>query len=65
MGSTKVTLSLDEETYKKLKEIVESRHTTMSQWVTDEIWEYDRKTRIEDMTQMFQILSTGLNSKPL
>ena len=31
MGSTKVTLSLDEETYKKLKEIVESRHTTMSQ----------------------------------
>ena len=31
--------SLDEETAKKLKELADSSHTNMSQWITDKVWE--------------------------
>lgn len=35
----KVTMSLDEETIEKLKELAESSHRNVSQWVTEKVWE--------------------------
>ncbi len=35
----KVNISLDEETVKQLKEFACESHTTVSQWVTDRVWE--------------------------
>lgn len=35
----KVTMSLDEETIKKLKELADASHRNKSQWVTDKVWE--------------------------
>ncbi len=40
MGKIKITLTIDEETKKRFTEIVNGRHTTYSQWLTDRIWEY-------------------------
>ena len=35
----KVTMSLDEETIEKLKELAEATHRNVSQWVTEKVWE--------------------------
>ncbi len=39
MKTTRTTITLDEETAEKLKEITEKKHTNVSQWVTDRVWE--------------------------
>ncbi len=36
---TRINVSLDEETVKKLKEKASEKHTTVSQWITDRVWE--------------------------
>lgn len=41
MSKKKICISIDEETYTKLKEITEGLHTNISQWVTDRTWEYE------------------------
>ena len=35
----RVNISLDEDTIKKLKELAESSHRNVSQWITDKVWE--------------------------
>ena len=40
----KVTISLDEETIEKLKELAEESHRNMSQWVTEKVWEEAKET---------------------
>ena len=36
---TRINVSLDEETVKKLKDLASDSHTTVSQWITDRVWE--------------------------
>ena len=36
---TKVNLSLDEDTALRLRSLAQSSHKTMSQWVTDAVWD--------------------------
>ena len=38
----RVNISLDAETVEKLKELAKSSHKTVSQWITDKIWEESR-----------------------
>lgn len=35
----KVSISLDEETIEKLKELAEASHRNVSQWITEKVWE--------------------------
>lgn len=35
----RVNISLDIETIEKLKELAKNSHRTVSQWITDKIWE--------------------------
>jgi len=42
MSKKRINISIDEETYVKLKQISDQLHTTASQFITDRIWEYDR-----------------------
>lgn len=39
----RINVSLDEETIVKLKKIAAESHTTVSQWITDRVWEADKK----------------------
>ena len=39
MAKTTVTISLDEETKEELKKQAKEGHTSISQWVTDRVWE--------------------------
>ena len=41
----RINVSLDEDTIAKLKEIAGESHTTVSQWITDRVWEADEKRR--------------------
>lgn len=47
----KVSISLDEETVEKLKELAEITHRNVSQWVTEKVWEaskeYDKQEKPE------------------
>ncbi len=36
---TRINISLDEETVRELKRIASEKHTTVSQWITDRVWE--------------------------
>ena len=40
----KVTISLDEETIEKMKELAEESHRNMLQWVTEKVWEEAKET---------------------
>ena len=51
----KFTISLDEETTDKLKLFVAANHTSISQFITDRIWEYDRSCKKEDISDMFLV----------
>ena len=48
MARVRINISLDPETEAKLREIAEKYHTTASQWITDRIWEFDRKEQKKD-----------------
>ncbi len=39
----KVNVSLDTETIEKLKELAKDSHTTVSQWITDRVWEKSKE----------------------
>lgn len=41
----RLNISLDEETAAKLKELADSSHKNMSQWITDKIWETAEKVK--------------------
>ncbi len=49
-----VTISIDEETHKRLKEIAEANHTTVSQWITDQAWAAEERLTVKDITELFQ-----------
>ena len=42
---TRINVSLDEETVKELKKIAAEKHTTVSQWITDRVWENSKKIK--------------------
>ena len=57
----RISISLDEETNQKLKELAMKNHTNVSQWVTDRIWEaadvseekdYQKKSRVAQLCQI-------------
>ena len=37
----RMNISVDSETYKKLKQLAENAHKSVSQWITDKVWEAD------------------------
>ena len=39
----RISVSLDEETNAKLKELAARSHTNVSQWVTNKVWEASEK----------------------
>jgi hypothetical protein len=39
MAKIKVNISLDMETADKMKELAKISHTTVSQWITNKVWE--------------------------
>lgn len=43
MARVRINISLDPETEAKLREFADKYHTTASQFITDRIWEFDRK----------------------
>ena len=43
----KVNLSLEQDTAETLKELAQFSHKTVSQWVTDKIWEEKKKEEKE------------------
>lgn len=43
----RVNISLDEETIECLKRLAEQSHTTVSQWITDRVWNQDELTKIK------------------
>lgn len=45
----RINISLDESTAEKVKELAELSHKNVSQWITDAIWEEDRKQKKESM----------------
>ncbi len=47
----KITISLDDETYERLTKMVEERHTSISQFITDRIWEMNF-LRAENMEKL-------------
>ncbi|MBQ8950755.1 MAG: hypothetical protein IJ065_06260 [Eubacterium sp.] len=44
---TKVNISLDADTAKKMKELAENSHKNVSQWVSDKVWETAKKEEME------------------
>ena len=42
----RINISLDEETIERLKELAETSHKNVSQWITDAVWSDDKKERI-------------------
>ena len=38
----KVNLSLEDDTAEKLKQLAKESHKTVSQWVTDKVWEAEK-----------------------
>ncbi len=39
----RINISIDEETNEKLRELAEKKHTNVSQWITDRVWEAAEK----------------------
>ena len=50
----KVCINLDEDIYDQLKAIADYKHTTMSQWITDNIIATVKKTKEIDLTEYFR-----------
>ncbi len=48
MARVRINISLDPETEAKLREFAEKYHTTASQFLTDRIWEFDRKEQSKE-----------------
>ncbi len=44
----RLNISVDEETDKKLRQFAAESHTTVSQWITDRVWEKDKAEKSED-----------------
>ncbi len=46
----RINISLDEETVEMLKYIADLSHKSVSQWISDSVWEYSKehKIKIED-----------------
>ena len=38
----RLNISVDEETDKRLRQFAAESHTTVSQWITDRVWEKDK-----------------------
>lgn len=43
----RLNISVDEETDKKLRQFAAESHTTVSQWITDRVWEKEKEQRLE------------------
>ena len=50
----KVCINLDEDIYDQLKAIADYKHTTMSQWITDNIIATVKDTKEIDLTEYFR-----------
>lgn len=46
----RINVSLDEETIAMLKKIAAESHTTVTQWITDRVWEAAKKRQEEKKT---------------
>lgn len=46
----RINISLDEDIAEALKELSQSSHKTMSQWITDKIWEEKKKEDKENVS---------------
>ena len=44
----RLNISVDEETDRKLRQFAAESHTTVSQWITDRVWEKDKAEKSED-----------------
>ncbi len=42
----RINISLDEETAEMIKVIADISHKSVSQWISDSVWEYSRKHEI-------------------
>lgn len=49
----KLTITMDDETIQTLKNLVEKKHTSISQWITDKVWEASATEQAKDITGMF------------
>lgn len=54
----RLNISLDPETNAKLREFAKTGHTTVSQWITDRVWE---KAEEKEMTE--RILKQEMTNK--
>lgn len=50
----KVSFTLDEDIYEQLRAIADYNHTTMSQWITDNVVSTVRETKEIDLTEYFR-----------
>lgn len=44
----RINISLDEDTIKQLKKIAELSHKSVSQWISDAVWDYIKKQNEKD-----------------
>lgn len=47
----RINISLDEETDRRLRELASDSHTTISQWITDRVWEKDKSEEKEEFEE--------------
>ena len=47
MSKVRINISVDEETDKQLRHLAAYAHTTVSQWITDRVWEKEREKEKE------------------
>ena len=43
----RLNISVDEVTDNKLRQFAAESHTTVSQWITDRVWEKEKEQRLE------------------
>ena len=57
-GKLRINISIDNETDAMLREFAKEGHTTVSQWITDRVWE-----KVEERERSMRILEREIANK--